>query len=594
MIFLFLFIIIFRLTHVSSKEISWDVLGYYLYLPSTFIHHDPLLNDISWLKELNDKEQLTGTFYQISSNLKGEPMYFFLMGMSLFYLPFFFLAIAISSLLNISADGFGLIFQYSLVAGGLFYTLTGLYFFRKILLKYFSEKITAFVLFIIVIGTNYIHHLTLDNLATVNVLFMLTAILCWNTIRWHEEFKPLNLVIAGICPVLMGLIKPSEIIIILLPLLWGVDSWESLKTKFKILSSNWKSLVICLCLALLIVFPQIYYWYLKTGKIIYDSYKNPGVGLDLFSPHTVDALFSYRKGWLLYTPVMFFSLSGFYYLYQEKRNIFFAIFTYFILSFYIITSWSEWWYGAAYSLRPMITMYPLLGVTLGYFLTAAQNYRQSIKVFLFSLIIVLIAINQFQWWQFRSYLIDPYRTTKESYWSVFLKTNPDPSFKNKLLVERDFTGGFNFNNKENYIKNTMGFMTFDEDNSEQILTDSSGRYYRMKSDQEYSKTFEYKFRQLTNKDHAWLEASLDIRFAENFKEPYPLLVMSMEHKGKIYGYHSFEIKPDSVYSRWSNIKSMYLTPEIRDIDNVFKAYIWKRGTQQFDIDNFRLDVFEHK
>ena len=68
------FIIIFRTTHISKKEISWDVLGYYLYLPATFIYHQPALNDISWLKKINDEKQLTGTLYQVSSNDKGEPM----------------------------------------------------------------------------------------------------------------------------------------------------------------------------------------------------------------------------------------------------------------------------------------------------------------------------------------------------------------------------------------------------------------------------------------------------------------------------------------------------------------------------------------
>ena len=33
---------IYRINIVRENEISWDVLGYYLYLPATFIHHDPI------------------------------------------------------------------------------------------------------------------------------------------------------------------------------------------------------------------------------------------------------------------------------------------------------------------------------------------------------------------------------------------------------------------------------------------------------------------------------------------------------------------------------------------------------------------------
>lgn len=47
---------IYRINIVRENEISWDVLGYYLYLPATFIHHDPMLNDITWLKQINSEK----------------------------------------------------------------------------------------------------------------------------------------------------------------------------------------------------------------------------------------------------------------------------------------------------------------------------------------------------------------------------------------------------------------------------------------------------------------------------------------------------------------------------------------------------------
>ena len=78
-------IAVFRLNRVQENEISWDVLGYYLYLPAQFVHHDSQLNDISWIKQVNKERHLTGTLYQITYSADGRPMYFFLMGMSYFY-----------------------------------------------------------------------------------------------------------------------------------------------------------------------------------------------------------------------------------------------------------------------------------------------------------------------------------------------------------------------------------------------------------------------------------------------------------------------------------------------------------------------------
>jgi hypothetical protein len=156
-----LFLSVFRLNNVIEKEISWDVLGYYLYLPATFIHDDPLFNDTSWLKKVNDEKKLTDTLYMISSNNEGEPMYFFLMGTAIVYLPFFFIGHFSAFLLGFPMDGFSSPYQYSMVIGGIIYTLLGLYFLRKILLHFFSDRITSILLLIIVFGTNYIHHLTI-------------------------------------------------------------------------------------------------------------------------------------------------------------------------------------------------------------------------------------------------------------------------------------------------------------------------------------------------------------------------------------------------------------------------------------------------
>jgi len=84
-----LFVVGYRSANVSEKETSWDVLGYYLPLPATFIYEDALLENPTWIKDINEEKQLTGTLYQISTNDEGEPIYFFLLGMAILYLPFF-------------------------------------------------------------------------------------------------------------------------------------------------------------------------------------------------------------------------------------------------------------------------------------------------------------------------------------------------------------------------------------------------------------------------------------------------------------------------------------------------------------------------
>lgn len=584
---------VYRITNVSERETSWDVLGYYLYLPATFVYDQPMLNDVEWLRKVNAEKDLTGTLYQVSSNDEGEPMYFFLMGMSFLYLPFFLAGHLSAGLFGYPADGFSYPYQYALVTGAIIYTIIGLIYLRKNLRWFFSEKITVLIMLVIVFGTNYIHHLTLKNLETVNMLFMLVNIVLWNTIQWHEKQKFKYLAAIALASMLAVLVKPSEIFVILLPLLWDVTSSKTLKNKLLIFWDKRIQVAGAIGLAFLLALPQLLYWYFKTGHILYDSYKNPGVGLDIFSPHVLEVLFSYRKGWLLYTPVMIFTLVGFYFMYKKNRKIFLASIAYFLISFWIISSWTEWWYGAAYSGRPMITLYPVLAISLGYFIEYLKETKLIAKIGLTVIILFFIFLNQFQWWQLKHYILDPYRTTKEYYWKTFLKTRVTEEDRNTMLIYRDFTGKMEMKNPDAYQQWTVLQDDFSKAGQENIAAEEDNTYFRFKENQEFYLFFETPYEELTSKDHAWLKATIDVRYPENFNGPLPCFVMTMERKEGCYRYYGPEMKTDSA-NHWYRLEYVYLTPEIRSTKDRFKCYIWNRSKMPFDIDNIQIKLFKEK
>ena len=41
-----------RCSFPERQVLTWDVFGYYLYLPATVIHHDVALQDGAWLEEV--------------------------------------------------------------------------------------------------------------------------------------------------------------------------------------------------------------------------------------------------------------------------------------------------------------------------------------------------------------------------------------------------------------------------------------------------------------------------------------------------------------------------------------------------------------
>ena len=70
----------------------------------------------------------------------------------------------------------------------------------------------------------------------------------------------------------------------------------------------------------------------------------------------------------------------------------------------------------------MITLYPILAISLGYLLVFLKDRKLIIRALFTAIVIFFIFLNQFQWWQLKHYILDPYRTTKEYYWATFLKT----------------------------------------------------------------------------------------------------------------------------------------------------------------------------
>jgi hypothetical protein len=567
----------FRFNPYPDKPISWDVLGYYLPIASTVIHQDPLLTNSQWLVQLNEEEKLTGTLYQLTTAPDGRKMYFFFFGWSYCYAPFFALGHWAAIIFDFEVNGFSPPYQIALMMGGLVYIAIALWFWRKILNHFFDDRVTATTILIIAIGSNFISQTSIDNLSTVNLLFTLLSILVWNTIQWYKNLEGKNLVFILVAWILMTLIKPSEILVALIPIFWKVE-WLSPRTyltAFRLALSQPKALILGGILVLALLSPQMIYWKVMTGSWIFDSYQNPGIGLDLASPHIMEVLFSFRKGWFLYTPIMVLCCVGwirYWKLHARAAGVFGL---YFLVSFYIAASWSEWWYGGSFSQRPLVTMYAILSLNFAAVIHYLQNKRVVIKILASVFICCLIGLNQFQWWQFRVGILDPYRTTSGFYRAIWLKTSVDPSLDSLKLVRRDFEGKSTFDSA-NYTYRELSSVVFEKDMSP-FITD------------EWYNEAEFVFEDLTTKDHVYLRANCTIQCYCSL-DSAPLFVFFSKHKG-VYGYLA---RPFSHTNEIGllNGEFMYMSPEMRNTKDKIGYQIWNRFKVPFRLIDSQITLFE--
>ena len=373
----------------SEATLSWDVCGYYYYLPAIFIYKD--LKNVAFHTDLDKKYQYQGgDFYAAlpltttradvhgktpPSGVGGQQIMVmkYTSGMAIMYAPAFFTAHLLANPLGYEADGFSKPYQMAIGIWSLLWSFVGLWFLRKVLIKVgFNDKSVAFTLILYVLATHYLNYAAIDSAMTHSYIFTLYAILLWLILKFEETQVASSLAMTrtaicmGICIGLAALSRPTELIVILIPILWGVSNFEGMKVRFTFLKKHISMVFITGAVAFLIGFIQLIYWKYTTGHFIYNSY-GPEDKMEWLHTHIIDGLFSARKGWLVYTPAMLFSLIGFVFLYKKRREYFWTIGIFTVLFIYVSFAHNIWWYGGGLGQRQMIQIYPMLAFPLAAF-----------------------------------------------------------------------------------------------------------------------------------------------------------------------------------------------------------------------------------
>lgn len=599
LIVIMIFIIINNFIFFPGNILSWDVFGYYLYLPLQFIYHDLGLNDYSIMDSIIAKYHNTATFYQAIKMQEGNFVMKYSMGLSFFYAPFFFIGHLIAMLSGYPEDGFSLPYQYSIFVGSMVYSIIGIWALSKVLIRFFSKTITAVVLITIVFSTNYIVHITMfgQNAMSQNYLFMTYALILWLSILWHESYRLKYAVLLGIICGITILSRPSEIVCLVIPALWGIKNKRSIIEKANILLKYKSQLIIVAVILFSFGMMQLIYWKIYTGNFLFYSYGgNPGEGFEFFHPFLLEVLFSFRKGWLIYTPVMIFAFIGFYFMYKENRSVFYALSIYVILNIYVVSSWSCWWYAQSFSQRSLVQAYPVMAIGLGYFITWLSNQKMIYKSIGYALIVGCLFLNLFQTIQFYYGSIDGARMTKEYYFKTFGKLHATEEDKKLLLIERSFDGTESFNNEKDYNFKKLEKLDFEDTEIKDSTQFNSGKNsFKLDSTTIYSPGIEVPFYNITKKDHAWVRVTAFVYPTKDVvNEPFSL-VIHFNHNEYAYKYVTYDSdKMKLELNKWNKISFDYLTPEVRRKSDCLKVYLWHRGKAPLFVDDIQVNIYERK
>ncbi len=287
-----------------------------------------------------------------------RPINKYTMGMSITYLPVVPIGYVITELVGIDHNaGRNHIYQHLLFYLGLLYTLLGLLFTRLILKNWFNEGVISLVLMIIFFGTNLYYYIIAEPIMAHPVSFFLVAGFMYYSIRWLKKPGYKTILTAGAFLGLATLIRVTNSMIVLIPLVYFFSD-PSNAVSFKNLKKvHFIQVLLAGFVSILIFSPQLFYWHHYTGVWFNYSYGNERFFFD--SPAILQVLFSFRKGWFIYTPIMLFIIPGAVICFKHNRPIFWAVIIYFIINLYVVSSWWCWWYGGSFGMRSLIDCYVL-------------------------------------------------------------------------------------------------------------------------------------------------------------------------------------------------------------------------------------------
>lgn len=362
----------------TEAALSWDVCGYYYYLPAVFIYKD--VKKVAFHTELDKKyDYQAGDFYAALPSESGNLVMKYSVGMAIMYAPAFFVAHILAKPMGFEADGFSLIYQFAIHVWSLLWAFVGLWYLRKLLLKLnFSESVTAAILMLYVLATNYLEYAGISSAQSHSYIFTLYSILLFQTIRFYADPSVKTALSIGLCLGLAILARPTEMLTVMIPIFWGIFDKHSFVERINFIKNHFAKYVLAVSVVLALGLIQLIYWKFVSGHFIYDSYGKTDF-MEWKHPHILDGLFSARRGWLVYSPIFLFAIAGFWYLRKQRKSLAINLLAFFVLFVYVSFSHNIWWYGGGLSQRQMVQIYPILAIPLAAFLTVvAKNWTRQI------------------------------------------------------------------------------------------------------------------------------------------------------------------------------------------------------------------------
>ncbi len=485
------------------------------------------------------------------------------------------------------------------------YMAIGLLSLRKVLLKYFDDRVAALTILLICWGTNFYQEVSHDSLNTHVALFAGYCVLMRLLITWYKQPSYRTSILLGLTGGLMAEIRGSEVLLVFPVLLWGVENWREMKSRFVFYATARKHVALVFLAAIVAFLPQLLHWKLISGHWYFNNYQT-GEGFNFSRPHLFEIFFSFKKSLLVYSPLLLIPFIGFFYMRKRMPGHFAAVFLFFLLNTYLLSCWLLWWNATSFGLRYFVQSYALLTLPAAVLTERIVRGRSSAKWVVGGLSFFLIFLNIFQTWQTHVKVLNPEHNTAAYYRAVFMRTSiPDGA---KALLERDRNTAVDGKNFDESKFNKRAFCLLTFDGMDSITSDpahldtlhffSAPASYRLSVDAPFSPAVKAPFNVITQEEFAWMRIHVKYLCDTTISDAQAKIVAHaiLDGTGRdIDRYDSYALNMHAApQGTWVEGVFEYQTPYPFWSEEPIQTYVWLDGQGPVYIDDFRIEVFEPK
>ncbi len=576
-VYIFLFFFVKFPWHPHDRVIISDGKGYYAFVTTAFIYHDL---SYSYVEDYESKyyPDHPSIFKEFRYKFKGETVNKGFPGLAFLLVPFFLIAHMLALLFGLPADGYSLIYQYMMGFASIFYFWLGLRFARKLLHVFdFDRTVSAVILVLIAFATNIIYYTLKEGMMTHVYNFWLLAAFLYYVKNYLKTWRPGSIVLAALIYGLIGSIRPTNgLFILLVPFVAG--SFGELRNLIKNIFSNPKTLVATLAAASVFPFATMVIWYLHSGYWLVWSYGEEG--FNFLKPEFFKILFSFNRGWFIYTPLALLSMVGLIWLLRKQPFRFYWLAGFFVAFVYVASSWWVWTYTSNFGQRTFIDTYPLIALLLGYSWLLIKPYKLLQKLAA-AVLVLLIALNSLQFYQHYTYVFPPSALTAEIYKDVFWRLKPKPLvyYPEGYIVSRqtffnDFEDDYGWLNYEsvtdkkafsgNFSSQTGASNIYSIGLHENIQPYLTTKYNRVRVG-------------------SWV-------FSDK-RESEAVLVIQLDAEGEAKFYQPFFVKEFSRRNKWSFMEVAIQVPDTLTNVDMMRVYFHNENlSEQFFVDDLKIEV----